>query len=263
MLAEYSFCGFCGQKLKTSCPQCLKEIPKSFSFCPYCGFQIQEARPLVSRKVEVEQVKERKPVEVEEGKLETEKRFVTVLFADISGFTRLSEELEAEELQSFISNVLNELAQIVKRYGGYVDKFIGDEVMALFGAPRAYGNDAQRAVECALEMMDFISRRYPQISLHCGIATGEAVVGSVSGKIKDYTAMGDTVNVAKRLEESSKSGEILADGSTVRLTRWEFEWKKRDDVVLKGKTEKVDIYQLEGKRKVVLRVREREKRQIR
>lgn len=191
---------------------------------------------------------------------EPEKRPVSVLFADISGFTAISERLDPEELRAFIGDILNKLAEIVRKNGGYVDKFMGDAIMALFGAPQAMGDDTKRAVETAYEMMDFIRSNYKEVSLHGGIATGEVVVGSISDRPQDYTAIGDTVNIAKRLEEESKSWQFLVDENTYVITSRYFEYRYVGDIKLKGKTKDLKVYELVGKRTptYVLIGRERE-----
>jgi class 3 adenylate cyclase/tetratricopeptide (TPR) repeat protein/ribosomal protein L40E len=270
---NFKFCGECGTQLKPK-PQVDQPKPPT---------QQQETKEIETKEIEIKEIKreeikqkdlKEKPVaDQEKKKLEeeikedgkrqilqkedilplseekqTERRPISVLFADISGFTSLSEKLDPEELQFFIGDVLRKLADIVKKHKGHVDKFIGDEVMALFGAPVAYGDDSKRAVMCAVEMMNFIRENYKDISLHCGIATGEAVVGSISESSKDYTAMGDTVNIAKRLEEESKSWEILVDENTYLITKGEFEYKEVD-VKLKGKTKDIKVFLLQGIKK--------------
>jgi class 3 adenylate cyclase/tetratricopeptide (TPR) repeat protein len=283
--ASFKFCGECGAKLKNICPNCNFENPPNFKFCGECGNPLTitpkqkelKKQEETKEKEKKETTPEEKKEELYEGKevekitetqkekvkKEGERRPISVLFADISGFTSLSEKLDPEELQFFIGDVLRKLADIVKRNGGYVDKFIGDEVMALFGAPFAYGNDTERAVRTAIEMMDFIRTNYQNISLHCGIGTGEAVVGSISEREKDYTAMGDTVNIAKRLEEESSSWEILVDENTFLLTKHIFDYKPVD-VKLKGKEKDTKVYLLLGPKKhqVVFIGREKEIEEI-
>lgn len=277
---NFKFCGECGTQLKlkpeqTKPPTQQQEIKET----------IIETKEIKRDEIKQEDFKEKiitdqerkKPEEgtKEDGKKQeeeallseekqTERRPISVLFADISGFTHLSEKLDPEELQFFIGDVLRKLADIVKRHKGHVDKFIGDEVMALFGAPVAYGDDSKRAVMCAIEMMNFIRENYKDISLHCGIATGEAVVGSISESSKDYTAMGDTVNIAKRLEEESKSWEILVDENTYLITKDQFDYKEVD-VKLKGKTKDIKVFLFQGikKQKAKFIGREKELEKIR
>ena len=147
-----------------------------------------------------------------------ERRRVTVLFADISGFTELGEILDLEEIASFTDEVLRSLAQAVYQEEGYVDKFIGDKIMAVFGAPVAHEDDASRALRAALLMrsnVDALSLRWRQrlgraIKLHAGINTGMVVADSFGSDLRlRYTVIGDTVNVAARLESAAAPGQIL------------------------------------------------------
>lgn len=256
----FKFCGNCGAKLKNICPSCGFENPPNFKFCGECGNKLFGAKKVEQgqkqhgvqfqepEKIEKKEIERRdenfEKEEIEEVRRESERRPVSILFADISGFTTLSEKLDPEELRAFIGDVLNKLADIVKRNGGYVDKFIGDEVMALFGAPRAMGDDTERAVRTAWEMMKFVRDNYKDISLHGGIATGDVVVGSISERPQDYTAMGDTVNIAKRLEEESSSWQFLVDENTFLLTSNKFSYKYFGEIKLKGKTKQLKVYEL-------------------
>ena len=146
------------------------------------------------------------------------RKHVTVVFADISGFTAMSEKLDPEEVSNMMNDCLTKMADIVTGYQGYVDKFIGDCIMALFGAPVAHENDAELAIRAALDMNDAIiayNRNLPiklekPLTLHTGINTGLVVAGNVgSGEKLEYTVMGDTVNLASRLESTASSGQIF------------------------------------------------------
>lgn len=276
--AGFKFCGECGAKLKIICQNCGFESPPNFKFCGECGTRLltsefsreeskkeERIKDYLTSKTEAKQVESKdfqlshraaeqgegddEREEVKKDGREAERRPISVLFADISGFTKLSEKLDPEELRAFIGDVLNKLAEIVRRNGGYVDKFIGDEVMALFGAPQAMGDDTKRAVKTAYEMLNFIRENYKDISLHGGIATGDVVVGSISDRPQDYTAMGDTVNIAKRLEEESASWQFLVDENTYIITSGSFEYKYFGSIKLKGKTKELKVYELVGKKK--------------
>ncbi len=198
--------------------------------------------------------------------IEGERRPISVLFADVSGFTSLSERLDPEELRDLMKDILGKLASIIIKNGGTIDKFIGDEVMALFGAPRAFGDDTKRAVQTALDILEFMKANYPDgsISVHGGISTGEAVVGSIYKREGDYTAMGDTVNIGKRLEEESESGHFLVDENTYLITSDLFEYRPVD-VKLKGKSKYIRVFELVGRKKGSERFvgREKELRYVR
>jgi predicted ATPase/class 3 adenylate cyclase len=180
-----------------------------------------------------------------------ERKVVTILFVDVSGFTALAEKLDPEEVRNLINGCFDELVPIVQKYGGTIDKFIGDEIMALFGAPVAHENDPERALRSALEMMTGISsfnqRRRTELSLHIGINTGPVVTGAVGSQgRKDYSVMGDAVNLAARLEDASGDGEIYVGPITYRLTSSLFDFEWLDSLQLKGKSEQQSAYRLVG-----------------
>ncbi|MDQ3315044.1 MAG: adenylate/guanylate cyclase domain-containing protein [Verrucomicrobiota bacterium] len=152
-----------------------------------------------------------------------ERKLVTVLFVDISGFTALSEKLDPEEVRALINTCFESLVPIVQKYGGTVDKFIGDEIMALFGAPVAHEDDPERALRTALEMMEaiaaFNSVHGTTLNLHMGVNSGPVITGEVGSKRRrDYSVMGDAVNLAARLEGASTDGEIFVGPNTHRQT---------------------------------------------
>jgi adenylate cyclase len=141
------------------------------------------------------------------------RRHITVLFSDVRGFTGISEKISPEQVVSFLSQYFDEVTQIVFKHGGTVDKFIGDGMMAVFGAPQSHCDDALRAVRTGLEMIEMVKAKGPEWSqilgkepsIGVGINSGEAVVGSIGSELRsDYTAIGDTVNLASRLETLTK-----------------------------------------------------------
>ncbi|MFL6515407.1 MAG: ATP-binding protein [Chthoniobacterales bacterium] len=180
-----------------------------------------------------------------------ERKIVTIVFVDVSGFTALAEKLDPEEVRSVINSCFDALVPIVQRYEGTIDKFIGDEIMALFGAPIAHENDPERALRVALEMMAAITRfnerQETTLSLHIGVNTGPVVTGAIGSKErKDYSVMGDAVNLAARLEDASADGEIYVGPSTYRLTGHVFHFAPLPALQLKGKSEPLVAYRLIG-----------------
>lgn len=151
-------------------------------------------------------------------KLAGERRHVTVLFADIAGFTSMAEQLDPEEVTELVNPCLASLSESIYAYEGTVDKFIGDAVMAIFGAPLAHEDDPERALRAALDMRARIEQvngelqaegRKP-LGLHIGVNSGMVVAGGVGSDLRmEYTVMGDTVNLASRLEGVATSGQIL------------------------------------------------------
>ncbi len=182
---------------------------------------------------------------------EGERKLVTVMFADISGFTALSERLDPENVRSLLNACFSWLVPIIERYGGTVEKFIGDGIMAMFGAPVAYENDAERALRASLEMMDalveFNKKNLTGLGMHFGINTGIVVAGGLgSDGRQQYGVMGDTVNVAARLEDVSEAGQIVVGPNTYRLTAPLFRFDMLPPVRVKGKLEPIPIYRLVG-----------------
>jgi class 3 adenylate cyclase/predicted ATPase len=178
-----------------------------------------------------------------------ERRTVSVLFADLSGFTALAERLDPESVKRQLERILGRLGEEVGKYGGHVDKFIGDNVMAIFGAPVAHGDDAERAVRCGLEMQATMSElNEPLAAQHgvsfqlcVGINTGEVLAGHVGDS---YTVIGDTVNVAARLQAAARPGSVLVGEATYRATRGAIEFLALSEaLVLKGKSEPVPAWQ--------------------
>ncbi len=192
--------------------------------------------------------------------LEGERKLVTVMFADLSGFTALSEALDPEQVRGIVNRCFDELVPIVERYGGTVDKFIGDEIMALFGAPLAHENDAERALRAALEMMPAMATIDAadgmSLGMHIGVNSGTVVTGGLgSAGREQYSVMGDTVNLAARLAEAAHDGEILVGPTTRRLTSLLFDFAALPPMTLKGKAEPVTVARLDGARPGAGRVR--------
>lgn len=174
--------------------------------------------------------------------LKEERRLITALFADIVGFSSLSERLDPEDLRDLTKGLLNQLATIVQEEGGYVDKFLGDGLMALFGAPTSHEDDPCRAIQAALKMQGLV-KRDPTLQLRVGIDTGEAIIGAM-GK-DDYTAIGDTVNIAQRLQEIAWPGTIVISKATQRLARLNFRFQRLELTQLRGKKDLIQPYEVD------------------
>jgi predicted ATPase/class 3 adenylate cyclase len=195
------------------------------------------------------QLSELDQVEAAAPRLRAERRLVTVMFADVSGFTAMSEAMDPEAVRDVMNACFECLVPVVERYGGTVDKFIGDEIMALFGAPVAHEDDPVRALRAALDMMGaletFNVERGTDLGLHFGINTGHVIAGGLGTREREeYSVMGDAVNVAARLEDLSERGEILVGPDTQRLTAPLFEYEARPAIRVKGKREPMTVYRL-------------------
>jgi len=183
---------------------------------------------------------------------EEERRLVTVVFADLVGYTSISEARDPELMQEALNLCFERLSAEIGRFGGYVDKVVGDEIMALFGAPRAQEDDAGKAVAAALAMQRALEELTPQfqerlgqaLSMRIGINTGLVVTGAVGPG--GYTVTGDAVNVAARLEKAAEPGAMLVGESTRRLARRQFRWGDRQEFTVKGRIEAVVCYTVEG-----------------
>src|SRR3954453_6139366 len=229
------FCMECGAKLELVCPQCSTPYKPSQKFCMECGVSlIASSEPLPA-----------KP-RVPNAALPEERRWVTVLFADISGYTAMAERMDAELVKSMVDRCLRRLGAEVERFGGTVDKYIGDNVMAIFGAPVAHEDDAERAVRAALSMHEAISEIDPELQLRVGINTGDVLAGSVAEG--GYTVIGDTVNVAARLQSAAEIGSITVGERTVRATRAAGGNRAPRPPGRKGKAEPVPAWEAVGLR---------------
>ncbi|MEK6277113.1 MAG: adenylate/guanylate cyclase domain-containing protein, partial [Actinomycetota bacterium] len=180
-----------------------------------------------------------------------ERRQVSVLFADLSGYTAVAERMDPEAVKSLLDRTLRKLGEEVTRFGGSVDKFIGDNVMAVFGAPVAHEDDPERAVRAGLAMQETMERlnekHAPQSEvnflLRVGINTGEVLAGRMGD---GYTVIGDTVNVAARLQAAARPGSVTVGESTFRATRDSISYTELEPMELKGKAELVPAWEATG-----------------
>lgn len=244
-------CPQCGQRQVWSCGACGMSCEPDFAFCPRCG----RARRAPGSDNRLELGACREPERSPAGSLEADRRQVTVLFADVSGYTALSEGLDPEDVRSFLNVLFQDLVDIILRYDGYVDKFIGDEVMAVFGAPIAHENDPERALCAALDMVaacaklsgEWQARLGRPVDLHISVHTGPVVAGSVGDAARAaYTVTGDTVNTAARLL-SEASGAILVSESTHALSHHLFAFTDPRSLALRGKARPITAYRLFGR----------------
>lgn len=179
-------------------------------------------------------------------------REVTILFADIRGFTPVSERLKPKEVVTMLNTYLGEMTNVVFKYRGTLDKFIGDCVMAIFNAPVEQQNSALLAVKAALEMQDKIKRvhsvhgkKIPIMHAGIGINTGQAIIGNIGTKDRmEYTAIGDNVNLASRLCSFAKGGQIVISQQTYNLVKDKIVSKKLGEIKVKGKSKPLAVYEV-------------------
>jgi class 3 adenylate cyclase/tetratricopeptide (TPR) repeat protein len=248
----------CGSALALTCGSCGAENPPGAKFCIECGSGLQGAAGAAPASAapptpaSPEALPEARPDLAPPGAaaaLPEERRKATVLFADLSGYTAVAERMDPETLKSLVDRALQRLGQEVDRYGGRVDKYIGDNVMAVFGAPVAHEDDPERAVRAGLAMlaaMDEINAWMSDsadvsFSLRVGINSGEVLAGQVGSG--EYTVMGDPVNVAARLQAAARPGRVTVGEVTHRLTLGAIEYDKLEPLELKGKSEPVPAWE--------------------
>lgn len=183
------------------------------------------------------------------------KRHVSVLFVDIRGFTTMSENLEPEQVVGILNEYLNLCAEAIFKYEGTLDKYIGDAAMALFGAPLEIEDHAFKAVQTAYYMQrgatrlsqELLQKYGRTVSFGVGVNTGYAIVGNIGASHRlDYTAIGDAVNTAARLESNAKPGQILISAATYELVRDRVEVNSLGAISVKGKSKSIDVYELIG-----------------
>ncbi len=181
----------------------------------------------------------------------SERRYASILFADISGFTAMSELLDPEDVTSTMNECFGVLEGIVRGHGGHVDKYLGDCIIAVFGVPQGLEDAPKHAVNAAIEIRNRVGElpgvrgSGPPLQVHIGVNSGLVVAGDVGGVSKrEFTVMGDTVNVASRLKDAAPIGSIWVGEETYRRTRDEFDYKRLRPLALKGKGEPVAAFEL-------------------
>jgi class 3 adenylate cyclase/tetratricopeptide (TPR) repeat protein len=223
-LASSRFCGSCGVALDAvACSACGTANPVDHRFCGQCGAALTGGAP--------------SPVP-EAAPRPDERKLATVLFADVVGFTSLAERSDPETVARTVDGAFRRLAEEVAEHGGIIDKYMGDSLMAVFGVPQSHEDDAERAVTAALSMRQLGG----DLAFSIGVNSGPVMVTSV-GRDGDTTVIGDTVNVAARLEKAAAPGEVLVGHLTAELTGDRVVYRERQPVVLKGKRDPVQVWE--------------------
>ena len=258
------FCRECGAKLTLLCPQCSSKNLPGDKFCGECGHNLtlpsEPPIKALSLDEKIAKIQRYLPngltekILSQKDKIEGERRHVTVMFCDMKGFTPLTEKLGPEETFSLADQVYEILIHKIHDYGGTVNELRGDGALALFGAPIALEDAPQRAIRSALaihrEMIKFnekikIGMEIPEILLRIGINTGPVVVGTVGNDLRvHFTAMGDTINLASRMESLAEPGTIYVTEDTFKLTEGFFRFEALGEKKVKGKEEPVKVYRV-------------------
>jgi class 3 adenylate cyclase len=216
------------------CPKCQRQNPEDAKFCNECACSLQEISDIGETTISIE----------------GERKHATIMFSDISGYTRMTESLDPEEVKDILSLVFAKINEIIKSYDGFVEKYIGDAVMAVFGVPKAHEDDPIRAIRAAMEMNTEIEALNPQLedrigqplTLHTGINTGLIVTGEVDVNKGTHGLAGDAINLASRLQGIAKAGEIIVGPETYNQSQNHFVFETLNPTMVKGKTKPVSIY---------------------
>jgi class 3 adenylate cyclase len=219
-----------------NCPNCQTANPEGARFCLNCGTQLETP-----------------------ARVDGERKYVAVLFADVVDSTGLGERLDPEQVAEIMNGVFAFLNASVTDYGGTVARLLGDAIVAFFGAPLAHEDDAERAVRAGLDIQaaargyaELIKRDYGvDFGVRVGINTGLAVLAAVGDEIRtEYTAMGDTTNVAARLQSAAAPGSVIISSDTYHLVKELFEFKSRGATMVKGKSAPIETYEVLSPRSV-------------
>ncbi|HDQ34978.1 MAG TPA: hypothetical protein ENN14_01540, partial [Chloroflexi bacterium] len=241
------------------CSECQSENPEQALQCQHCGAPLPDPyQALTQAQESLARLRRFVPAVIAEGllkdqeRLRGERREVAVLFADAVEFTHLSASLDAESAFELINDLLNRLVACVHRYDGLVDKFTGDGLMAVFGAPNAHENDAELAVRAALDMQQAMAEFAPiaraklgaPLQIRIGIHSGLAIAGILGGKEQAaYTVIGETVNLAARLESQARPGNVLVSARVHQQTRAFFNYQSVGQASIKGLAQPMQIYE--------------------
>ena len=218
------------------CQNCQQQNPDDARFCNRCGGNLGECLDVAE----------------DSCLMDSERKLVTIMFSDMSGYTAMTERLDPEEVKGIMSQIFGKITEIIKKYDGFIEKFIGDAVMAVFGVPKAHEDDPLRAIRAAMEIHSAVEGLSPlfedkigrSLTMHTGINTGLVVTGEVDIEKGTHGLTGDAINLASRMEGLAKSDEILVGESTYQLVRQYFKFESIEPTQVKGKTEPVSGYKL-------------------
>ncbi len=231
--AGRKFCLECGAVLAAACPSCGTANPPAAKFCGECG------GPL-ARTASADGTGRAVPFPTPARPAVSERRMVSVLFADLVGFTALAEDRDAEEVRELLSRYFDLARGIVERHGGTIEKFIGDAVMAVWGTPTSHEDDAERAVRAALELVGGVRGLGPSVQARAGVLTGEAAV--TLGAVGEGMVAGDIVNTASRLQAAAPPGSVLVGETTMNAALRAIAFETAGDQLLKGKASPVPAW---------------------
>jgi class 3 adenylate cyclase len=258
--ADAVFCENCGSRLEVACTSCGGVNNPRAKFCKKCGQQLPEpeATSVTQKFGSVDAYTPKhlsEKILTSKAALEGERKQVTVLFADTKGSMELLADRDPEEARKLLDPVLEYMMEAVHRYEGTVSNLMGDGIMALFGAPLAHEEHAVRACYAALRMQESV-KRYADgvrrtegvpIQIRVGLNSGEVVVGAIGNDLKmDYTAVGQTVHLASRMEQMATPGSVMMTHDALQLAEGFVQVKSLGAVKVKGMSETVEVYEVTG-----------------
>lgn len=230
------YCYACGSKLGAICNKCGgQNLPNSL-YCSNCGVSLKFLTDTSDL----------------QNSFSSERKYVTVVFSDLSGYTSMTEKLDPEYVTTFINRVFHKISLVIEKYDGFIERYIGDSVMAVFGIPVSNEDDPVRAIRAAIEIHESVNslshwvenKINKKLSMHTGINTGLVVTGEIDKKRGMHGLTGFTINIASRLEGLSKPGEILVGYNTYRQAEREFNFEEMEPVNVKGKSEPLRVFKL-------------------
>ncbi|MEJ2727226.1 MAG: adenylate/guanylate cyclase domain-containing protein [Deltaproteobacteria bacterium] len=255
------FCKECGAKLELACPKCNASITPDSKFCDECGYDL--SKPSIAPPVRYSEPQSYTPrfladkILTTRSSIEGERKLVTVLFADVANYTSIAERIDPEEIHQMMDGCFKILMDEIHRYEGTINQFTGDGVMALFGAPLAHENNAQRACMAALSIQKALGEYGEKIKaktgaefrMRIGLNSGPVIVGSIGDDLRmDYTAVGDTTNLAARIQQNTNPGQVWVSQETRNIIRDYFQNKPVGEIQLKGKSRPQPTYCVIAKR---------------
>ncbi len=256
----------CGTKLSRNCANCSTTLPASSRFCMSCGQPVSGSTS--TDEARLTRLAAATPAPLAEKMrappLEGQRKIVTVLFADVAGSTALAEQMDPEDWTAIMNHAFERLSPVIYRYEGTIARLMGDALLAFFGAPVAHEDDPVRAIRASLDLLaaareyaaDVRRERGIEFAVRVGLNTGLVVVGEVGSDLKyEYTAMGDAVNLAARMQTAADPSTVLVADNTHRLAGPFFEFEDRGKISVKGKAEPVQVYRVVGERKGVVQAR--------
>ncbi len=255
--SEAVFCMKCGTKLSLACANCGTALPAGARFCMSCGQPVSVSTPTDDARLTRLVAATPAPLaeKMRAAHLSGERKVVTVLFADVVGSTALAEHMDPEDWTLIMNRAFDQISQAIHRYEGTIARLMGDAILAFFGAPVAHEDDPARAARASLDLLaavrafaDEARRDYGiEFTMRVGLNTGSVVVGQVGSDLKyEYTAMGDAVNLAARMQSAAKPMTVLISENTYRFLAPAFDCVDLGEIDVKGKSEPVRVYEVTG-----------------